>query len=233
MEIHKLTDESPKNSNCDDKSSQKDETVLKITAIKQGLKNPNRVNVFVNGDFAFSLSIAQVVDLGIRKGRVITADELAEYRQASEFGKLYQRTLEWVLVRPRAIRETKDYLFEKLRKSSENNSAVSQTIIERLCDKGYLNDAEFARWYVENRFAKKGVSRKRLRMELVKKGVAVDIINEVLDGRNDEEEIRKMIARKSAKYDDSQKLIAYLCRQGFSYDLVCELVRGDEGLNAT
>ena len=71
---------------------------------------------------------------------------------------------------------------------------------------------------------KKGVSKKRLRMELIKKGVTKEIVEEVLDGRNDEEEIKKMIAKKRAKYDD-EKLIGYLCRQGFSYDLVQRMVQ--------
>ena len=66
---------------------------------------------------------------------------------------------------------------------------------------------------------KKGVSRKKLEMELIKKGISREILDEVLDGRDDEDEVKKMIAKKRNKYDD-EKLIAYLCRQGFSYDLV-------------
>ena len=88
-----------------------------------------------------------------------------------------------------------------------------------------MDDQRFAEYYVENRFVKKGVSRKRLAMELTKKGVAREIIDEVLDGRNDEAEILKMIAKKRAKYDD-EKLIAYLCRQGFAYDLAKRCVKG-------
>ena len=76
---------------------------------------------------------------------------------------------------------------------------------------------------MENRFVKKGISKKRLKMELIKKGIVKDIIDEVLDGRNDEEEIRKMINKKREKYDD-EKLMAYLVRQGFSYDLVRRMV---------
>ena len=91
-------------------------------------------------------------------------------------------------------------------------------------EKKYLNDETFARYYVENRFVKKGISKKRLRMELMKKGVAANIIDEVLDGRNDEEEIKKMIIKKRKKYDD-EKLTAYLCRQGFDYQLVKDLVQ--------
>ena len=61
-------------------------------------------------------------------------------------------------------------------------------------------------------------------MELAQKGVSKDIISEVLGRRNDEEEILKIITKKRAKYDD-EKLIQYLCRQGFSYQLAQNLVR--------
>ena len=78
---------------------------------------------------------------------------------------------------------------------------------------------------MENRFVKKGVSVKRLKMELMKKGVSKEIVEAALmeSERNDVDEIRKIIAKRRAKYDD-EKLIAYLCRQGFNYDLVREQV---------
>ena len=82
----------------------------------------------------------------------------------------------------------------------------------------------FAEWYVENRFIKKGISKKRLRMELMKKGITKEIIDEVLEGRDDEVEIDKIIERKRDKSDD-EKLISYLCRQGFSYQLAQSRVR--------
>lgn len=203
---------------------------LKITNLKQGVKNPERVNVFVNGRYSFSLDIAQVVDLKIKVGEMLSAEKLAELKKASEFGKTYQRALEWVLVRPRSEREARDYLRRAKFKTSsagalargggsrEDFGDFSAEIVSRLIDKGYLDDRKFARWYVENRFIKKGVSQKRLAMELRGKGIASEIINEVLGGRDDEAEIRKIIARKRAKYDD-EKLLAYLCRQGFSYEL--------------
>ncbi len=218
-----------------------------ITDLKQGVKNPNRVNVFVDGKFSFSLDVSQVVDFHIKKGMEISVEQLDEYKKASEFGKLYQRTLEWVLLRPRSERETNDYLYKKLRMSSSGRSSrpssrgsslrprsncgcpsedipeLSNKIITRLTSKGYLDDRKFAEWYVENRFVKKGISRKSLTMELMKKGISAEIIDDVLDVRNDEEEILKIIAKKRAKYDN-EKLIQYLCRQGFSYQLARDLV---------
>ncbi len=226
---------------------------LIITNLKQGVKNPNRVNVFVNSKYALSLDVAQVVDLGVKVGLEISEDELEEFKKASEYGKLYQRTLEWVLVRPRSVRETRDYLSKKLKtsssdsllrarrygaqslvplpvgrvQSSEDILELSENIIQKLLDKKYLDDYKFAEWYVENRFVKKGISKKRLKMELMKKGVAREIVDEVIDDRDDEEEIRKVIAKKRAKYDD-EKLMGYLVRQGFSYDLVKQVLSEEQ-----
>ena len=226
---------------------------LVITNLKQGVKNPNRVNVFVNSKYALSLDVVQVVDLGVKVGLEISEDELEEFKKASEYGKLYQRTLEWVLVRPRSVRETRDYLSKKLKtsssdsllrarrygaqslvplpvgrvQSSEDILELSENIIQKLLDKKYLDDYKFAEWYVENRFVKKGISKKRLKMELMKKGVAREIVDEVIDDRDDEEEIRKVIAKKRAKYDD-EKLMGYLVRQGFSYDLVKQVLSEEQ-----
>ncbi|MBR2994374.1 RecX family transcriptional regulator [Candidatus Saccharibacteria bacterium] len=212
MEIYKLT-ESVLN-----EATKKSGDKLTITDLKQGVKNPNRVNVFVNGKFSFSLDIAQVVEMGVKVGRKISLSELTEFQKASEFGKLYQRALEWVLLRPRSERELVDYLNKKIFEKKLNKDYVD-TVVERLKEKKYIDDKKFAEYYVENRFVEKGISRKRLKMELKKKGVCDSVISEVLGARNDEDEIRKIIIKKQGKYDD-EKMMAYLCRQGFSYDLV-------------
>lgn len=271
MEIFNLKDQIP-----EEKAAHKDtpaekngifDEKLTITDMKQGVKNPNRVNVFINKMYAFSLDVAQVVDFKLKIGKTVSEDELAEYKKASEFGKAYQRALEWVLMRPRSVRELKDYLrrremqneakerkkewdkdreiaeliakgedvdAEKLRKRAERTKAkkmkqekydFKDLIAERLIERGYVDDRKFAEFWVENRFVKKGVSRRRLEQELVKKGIDKSIVVEVLSGseRSDEAEIRKMIVKKRGKYDD-EKLVAYLCRQGFSYDLVKRLL---------
>ena len=64
MEIYKLKDDVEKGGE-----------VLRVTELKAGVKNPERVNVFVNGAFSFSLDVAQVVDLGVKVGRVLSEEE--------------------------------------------------------------------------------------------------------------------------------------------------------------
>lgn len=204
-----------------------------VTKMTPGVRDPNRVNIFLDGHFAFSLDINQVVEAGVKVGYRVTNERLEDLRRMSEFGKLYQRTLEWVLTRPHSVRETRDYLRrrqikrrmlnrqrarEEKKPLAEIEDDVMQLVIKRLIEKKYLNDQKFAEFYVENRYVRRGISHKRLRMELQKKGVSSDLISAAMAKvqRDEGEEIFKVIAKKRKKYNDFQ-LIGYLVRQGFNF----------------
>ncbi len=210
---------------------------MKITAITIQAKNSNRVNVSVDGSYLFSLDIYQVADLGLRVGKEYTAEELAALQDESIFGKVYGRALEYCLVRPHSAKEVRDYLYKKTRdsrtKTGEVKQGVSPEITERvfnrLVQKGYIDDEKFTRFWIENRHVRKGVSTRKLTMELRAKGVVSDIIDHELTSstRNDEDELQKVIAKKRNKYADDQKFMHYLVRQGFSYDDVKQALTTD------
>lgn len=214
--------------------------VFTVTRLAVGLRDPNRVNVFLDTHFAFSLDVTQVVDFGLKVGKRVDADEVKELKKASEFGKLYKRTLEWAMTRPHSIREARNYLKRRqMRRRQTNHNRiregltpfpelkddVMELVIERLIEKKYLDDQRFAEYFVENRYQKKGISQKRLRMELIKKGVTPDLISLALEKvpRDENEEINKIIKKKRKKYDD-RKLVAYLVRQGFNFQMAKEAV---------
>lgn len=204
---------------------------MKITDISLQAKNPDRVNVSVDGKFRFSLDLYQVGELGLKIGRECSEEELARYETESQFGKLYGRALEYCLMRPHSAREVRDYLRRKTlttRYKAKDGSIKERPgvsadnidrVFSRLVDRGYINDEAFARFWVENRNQTKGISRRKMSAELMAKGVDRLIIEDILGQsiRNDEDELKKVIAKKRSKYDD-QKLMAYLARQGFSYD---------------
>ena len=205
---------------------------MKVTGISAQARNPDRVNVSIDGKYRFSLDIAQVIDLGVKQGQEISEEQLAEYERESEFGKLYARTLEYTLMRPRSAREVRDYLYKKtfatnyktkkgdIKQREGVSKTVTERVFDRLVDKGHIDDSNFARWWVENRHQRKGISLRRLRSELMAKGVDSQLIDEALadSERRDDDELAKIIAKKRSKYADEAKLIAYLARQGFSYD---------------
>lgn len=206
---------------------------MKITEISVQAKNPNRVNVSIDGKYRFSLDIPQVIDLGLKKDQEIDEQTLATYEEESEFGKLYARGLEYCLMRPHAAREIRDYLWRKTRTTKyksrktgeiKEREGVSESLAERvykrLQERGYINDEAFARYWVENRNQAKGASQRKLIAELRQKGVSNAAIESALalSERTDEDELQKIIEKKRRRYPEEQKLIAYLARQGFSYD---------------
>lgn len=201
---------------------------MKITSISIQVKNPNRVNVNVDGKYRFSLDISQVGDLGLKVGREFSEQELTELETESKFGKLYARALDYVMMRPHSGREVKDYLYRKTLSTRDKKGekregyspALTERVYNRLLEKGYINDDKFARWWVENRNVTKGSSMRRLTAELRAKGVASEVIELVVNevGRSDEDELAKVILKKRARYPDDQKFMQYLARQGFNYD---------------
>lgn len=205
---------------------------MKITDISVQARNPDRVNVSVDGRYRFSLDISQVTDLGVKIGREYEERELIELENESNFGKLYARTLEYVFIRPRSIREVKDYLFRKTRTTKYKSRSgelkeragvsaeLTERVLARLIERGYVDDEVFAKWWTENRHQRKGSSLRKLSAELASKGVDRQIIDRVLSesDRSDIDELEKVIAKKRRRYDNDEKFMRYLASQGFSYD---------------
>ena len=209
--------------------------MVKVTSLTAQQQNTQRVNVFLDGKYSFSLDLYQISELGIRVGKEYTEAELDTLKDESVFGKLYARALEYTMIRPHSVKEVRDYLWRKTRETRYRSratgeikvregvsQAVADRVLERLRAKGYVDDVAFTRYWVENRNQRKGTSLRRLQAELFSKGVASDIVEEAMQNspRDENSEIRKIIQKKASKYDDRQKLVAYLARQGFSYDTI-------------
>jgi len=214
------------------------ESKLKITSISLQVRDKNRVNVSVNGKYRFSLDYTQLADLGVKVGNEYTEEQLAELENESQFGKLYMRALEYSLMRPHSQYELSQYLYRKTRdtltKTGSIKKGVSKALTERVYDriilKGYVNDEAFARYWVENRQLRKGISKRKLQAELAAKGVERSIVESLLSEteRSDEEEIQKIIEKKAGRYADEQKLTAYLARQGFGYEDIKQAIENSK-----
>lgn len=211
---------------------------MRITAITLQTRDKNRVNVSVDGSYRFSLDIAQVIDLGIKVGNEYSQQQLIDIESESLFGKLYMRALEYCLRRYHSSFEIKTYLNSKSRPTRDKKGNIkpgySQIVIDRvydkLCEKGYVDDVRFATYWIENRSLKKGVSRRKMTNELIKKGVSKSTIESILrsSSRSDSDEMQKIILKKRSKYPDDKKLVKYLLGQGFEYDDVKKAVNFKE-----
>ncbi len=203
----------------------------RITNISIQARNPDRVNVSVDGKYRFSLDVYQITDLGVKIGQEVDDSRLAELEQESQYGKLYAQTLEYCLMRPHSQKEVRDYLWKKTKNRKVRNrkgelveiqgvpSSLTDRVYRRLLEKNYVNDEKFATFWIQNRNIQKGTSIRKLHYELQIKGIDKSIIDKIMQNnpRDEKSEISKIIIKKCRRYPDDQKMITYLVRQGFSY----------------
>ncbi len=190
---------------------------MQVTDIKQQIKRPDRYSLYVDAKYAFSLSESALLSSGLHIGVELSKEDLKTFKDTSRRDKAYNQALSQIARRQRSEWEVRDYL-----KRKEYDPELAQEIINRLYQNRFLDDEAFARAWVENRRLLKSTSQRRLTMELRQKRVSDDIIKRVLDDDETDERqvLRELVARKrkQTRYQDSQKLLAYLMRQGFGYD---------------
>ncbi len=190
---------------------------MKITAIKQQVKRQDRYSIYIDGKYVFSFSQNELMNSGLKVGRELTEQELHDLQDTATTDKAYDRALNLISHRPRSEGELRDYL---RRKDLADHDIT--TVINRLRDRGYVDDADFAKRWVATRRLLKSTSKRRLMQELRQKRIADDIIQVVLaDDETDERSVLRELVqrkRKQTKYQDNLKLMQYLSRQGFGYD---------------
>lgn len=190
---------------------------MKISNIKQQQKRSDRYSVYIDQKYAFSLSESALLTSGLFVGQELTSQELTALKDTSQRDKAYNQALGQIARRVRSEWEVRDYL-----KRKGYDPELIDEIVKRLYGIDLLNDAEFARMWIDNRRLLKATSTRRLQMELRQKHISDDIIRSSL--ANDLADERAIVhdlvvrKRKIARFQDDQKLIAYLMRQGFNYD---------------
>lgn len=188
-----------------------------VTDIKQQVKRQDRYSIFVDEKYAFSLSENELMNSGLRIGREYTQAELDELVQKAILDKAYMRSLDLLARRARSEWELRDYL-----KRKDYDEPVIQATMERLEKAGYVDDYAFAKAWIENRHLLKSVSRRKLWQELKQKRIADDIISLVLEEDDTDElsTLRQLVEKKrqQSRYQDHDKLLAFLIRQGYGYD---------------
>jgi regulatory protein len=197
---------------------------MKVSGIKQQVKTQGRYSIFIDGKFSFGLSESALMKSGLRIGKEISREELVSLKDVAKADKAFNRALGLIARRPRSEWEIRDYLRRK-----EYDPEFIDELVDRLRTGKWLDDNAFARMWVENRRLLKATSSRRLTQELKQKRVSDDIIKDVLfDDQTDEIVLIKEIItrkRKQTRYQDNQKLIAYLVRQGYNYSDVKDALK--------
>lgn len=196
----------------------------KITALKQQRRNPNRVNIFLDGEFAFGLS--RIVAGWLEVGQELDDEKIKTLKAEDERELAYQRAVKLISHRMRTENEIRRNL-DKHQVSPE----VIDGVIRRLRRSGLIDEKYFSESWVENRNEFRPRSHRMLTYELRQKGIADEIIVEILDSTLPDEALALKAAQKNAhKYnglewnDFRKKLSGFLARRGFSYNIISPIV---------
>jgi regulatory protein len=197
----------------------------KITALTVQKKNPQRVNVYLDGNFAFGL--ARITAVWLKVGQVLDDKKIAELKRQDSEEVAYQRALKILGTRSRSSNEISD----KLLKAGFEES-VSEAVIQRLDRNGLISDQSFAQEWVDNRMTFRPRSHRMLAMELHQKGVSDENIQDALADAESDEVLaykaasQRMRRLKDLPWDDfRRKMLSFLQRRGFSYGAASSAVQ--------
>jgi regulatory protein len=190
----------------------------KITALTLQKRNPQRVNVYLDGEFAFGLARIVAAYLGV--DQVLDDEKIRQLRNDDQYEVAYQRAIKFIDYRPRSEAEVRKNLHDHV---------ISDEIIERVVDRlkqlNLINDARFAQIWIENRNTFRPRSRRALNAELRQRGIDAQTIDESLEDLDEDTLAYQAAQKQRRKYESlerelfQQKMIQFLGRRGFSYEI--------------
>lgn len=195
----------------------------KITALKLQKRNKNRVNVYLDGEFAFGLT--RIVAAWLSTGQELTEEKIAELQAQDSVEVALQRALNFLSYRPRSEEEVRRNLVKH-----GYHEGIIEEILARLRRGGLVDDKNFAELWVENRSEFRPRGSRMLRQELRQKGLTDQVIANALE-ELDEDNLALKAARKKARsfshlewQDFRKKMSGFLARRGFHYGIISEVV---------
>jgi regulatory protein len=202
---------------------------MRITALQPQANNPNRINLFVDGQFLLGVNALIVLRMDLAVDQELSPDQLEELRSEEVLQQAVDRALNYLSFRPRSREEVRRYLRRK-----ETPPELIDAVLARLDSLDLVNDRSFASFWLEAReqFSPRGAQA--LRNELRMKGVERDVVDELVDEEKDEE--RALLAgRKKAlsllRLPDMDyatfrtRLGSFLQRRGFRYEVATRTVK--------
>lgn len=194
----------------------------KITAI-EAQKNRNRVNIHLDGEFAFGL--ARITAAWLKVGDTLSDEKIASLQAEDMRERALQQALLFLSYRARSEKEIRQNLLKH-----EFTEDAIETTLEKLRINNLANDPEFARAWVENRNTFRPRSRRALLMELRQKGLDDETAQAAVSGVDEnalayESALKRANRLKGLEWGEfRKKLSEYLARRGFPYSVIAPVV---------
>lgn len=192
-----------------------------VTALRLGKGRGKRVNVYLDGAFAFSLGVEVVAKEGLKVGQELTRSQIEALGIVDGSRRCLEAAMRYLSYRPRSEFE----LRERLTRRGFDSDGI-ETVITRLKEQGLVDDTDFARFWRDNRQSFSPRSRRLTGLELRRKGVAEEVIDRVVGEVNDDDSAYRAALSRAYRLTASDyqsfrhRLAEYLRRRGFGYRVI-------------
>ncbi len=197
----------------------------KITALRVGKGQKKRVNVSLDGRFAFSLEAEVTIKEGLQAGQELSISQIEALARSDHFHRCLNTAANYLSYRPRSELE----LRERLHQRGFDGDSV-EAVLVKLKEQGLIDDTAFAQFWKDNRESFSPRSQWLTKLELRRKGIADNIIDQIADTINDEDSAYRAALSKarSLPLSDYQsfyrRLSDYLKRRGFGYGVISHTI---------
>ena len=200
-----------------------------ITKIEVGKRNKERVNIYIDNEYAFSISAELVYKENIKVKDEINVERLKKLADEDNYIKCKNSALKIIERTYKSEKEIRNKLVLK----GYDDHIIKQTI-NFLREYNLLNDTNYAKMYVKDRSRNQG--KNKIKYKLIQKGIDENIIEEELN-KIDKDEIKKVVyemalkkyrvlsKRENDNYKLTQKLYRFLMGKGYDYDLIKDVVK--------
>ncbi len=193
----------------------------KITALRVGRERRKRVNVSLDGRFTFSLEAEVAIKEGLQVGQELSTSQIEALARSDHYHRCLNAAAHYLSYRPRSEFE----LRERLHQRGFDGDSV-EAVLAKLKEQGLVDDMAFAQFWKDNRESFSPRSQWLTKLELRRKGVANNIIDQIADTIDDEDSAYRAALSKAGSLPLSdyqsfrRRLGSYLKRRGFGYGVI-------------
>ncbi len=201
-------------------------TVTKIEAQK---KRAERLNIYLNQEFAFGICLNTFSHFQINLGQKLTEKQIQMILQHEQFEQAKEAAVKYLAIRMRSQKEIEQYLVRQRKYPPIICSRVIQYCLER----NYLDDRLFCETYIRDQLNLNSNGLQKIRRALLMKGVNLELIEEAvrrLVRDDDQYKIALTLAKKKAATikDDPKKrdkLYRFLLQRGFQPGVIIKVLQ--------
>jgi regulatory protein len=210
-----------------------------ITKIEIQKRNKDRVNIFINEQFAFACSAELIYTHSLCKGKIIDMSYLKEIIFEDNCIKCKGSALRIIERTYKTEKQIRDKLSEK-----EYDEKVINKTLEFLKQYKFVDDERFLEAYIKDKLKSQG--KNKIKYALINKGISEELIERKLiniDKSSEQDRALKLAEKKlevlMKNESDARKIYKklgdYLVRNGYNLDIVQDILNNlvKEELNNT